>query len=181
MVIQAGTLAHAGPAELAPVAIRLVDLFCDDYFEKIFASHAHSTKAHALLRLDRYDEACDAFEAALQARRVQPNVIDDTWLMFALTVALRGDRSRYDRVTAVLAEFNGPGSLTFPSQVFDFFTSLALISSDLGDGSTAARWAANALAAVDQAGPFPRHPDVGLVRGVDASLREKLEAIAHHS
>jgi hypothetical protein len=180
-VIQAATLAHAGPAELAPVAIRLVDLFCDDYFQKIFASRAHSTKAHALLRLDRYDEACEAFEAALGARRVQPNVIDDTWLMYALTVALRGDRSRYERVTAVLAEFNGPGSLTFPSQVFDFFTSLALISADLGDRSTAARWAANALAAVEQPAPFARHPGVGVVRGVDASLRRKLEAIARHS
>lgn len=163
LVIQAGTLVGTGRPEVAAAALNLIELFVQEHYERIFASGAFHTKAQALLILERCEEAFQAFEDALAARRAMPNVIDNTWLEYPLTIARRRARDRYQRALEVLNEFVSPTALVLPIQEFQYFATLALISADEGDREAAARWARNALAATTKQAPFSRHPDVGLV------------------
>lgn len=178
LVIQAGTLVDTGRPDLAPAAVRLIELFLDAHRDPLFASTAFRTKARALMRLEQWEEAFQAFEDALAARRAMPNVIDNTWLEYPLTVARRQARDRYQRALDVLNEFISPTALVFPIQEFQYFAALALITSDRGDRTGAARWARNALAAVGKPAPFPRHPDAGLVEVTDADLQSQLQRLS---
>jgi tetratricopeptide (TPR) repeat protein len=178
LVIQAGTLVGTGGRELAATALNLIELFVRDHYEPFFASGAFHTKAQALLILERWEEAYQAFEDALAARRAMPNVIHNTWLEYPLTIARRRARDRYHRALEVLDEFVSPSALVFPFQQFQYFATLALISADEGDREGASRWAKNALAATTNQAPFSRHPDVGLVGMTDADLQIELEQLA---
>jgi tetratricopeptide (TPR) repeat protein len=177
LVIQAGTLVGTGRRELATSALNLIELFVQEHYEPFFASGALHTKAQALLILERCEEAFQAFEDALAARRAMPNVIDNTWLEYPLTIARRRARDRYHRALEVLNDFVSPGALVFPLQEFQYFATLALISADEGDREGASRWAKNALAATTKQAPFSRHPEVGLVGMTDADLQIELEQL----
>jgi tetratricopeptide (TPR) repeat protein len=177
LVIQAGTLVSTGRRELAATALNLIELFVRDHYEPFFASGALHTKAQALLILERWEEAYQAFEDALEARRAMPNVIHNTWLEYPLTIARRRARDRYHRALEVLDEFVSPSALVFPLQQFHYFATLALISADEGDREGASRWAKNALAATTKQSPFSRHSDVGLVGMTDADLQIELEQL----
>ena len=177
LVIQAATLVHTARPELAATALSLIELFAQEHYEKSFASGAFHTKAHALLILERWEEAFQAFEDALAARRAMPNVIDNTWLEYPLTIARRRARDRYQRALEVLNEFITPTALVFPIQAFQYFATLALISADEGDREGASRWAKNALSATAKQAPFSRHPDVGLVGRTNADLQIELEQL----
>lgn len=177
LVIQAGTLVGTGRRELATTALNLIQLFVQEHYEPFFASGAFHTKAQALLILERSEEAFQAFEAALAARRATPNVIHNTWLEYPLTIARRRARDRYQRALEILNEFVSPSALVFPLQQFQYFATLALISADEGDREGASRWAKNALAATTKQAPFSRHPDVGLVGMTDADLQIELEQL----
>jgi hypothetical protein len=89
LVIQALTLVGTGRLELAATALNLIKLFFEDHCEKYFASNAFQVKAEALLMLDRTEEAFEAFEGALVARRELPNVVNNAWLDYPLAVARR--------------------------------------------------------------------------------------------
>lgn len=78
LVIQAGTLVRTGRPEAAAVALNLIELFVQEHYDAVFASGAFHTKAQALLMLERWEEACQAFEDALAARRAMPNLIHNT-------------------------------------------------------------------------------------------------------
>ena len=177
LVIQAGTLVSTGRRELAATALNLIQLFVQEHYAPFFASGAFHTKAQALLILERWEEAFQAFEDALAARRAMPNVIHDTWLEYPLTIARRRARDRYHRALEILNEFMSPSALVFPLQQFQYFATLALISADEGDSEGASRWAKNALAATTRQAPFSRHPDVGLVGMTDADLQIELEQL----
>lgn len=177
LVIQAGTLVNTGRRELASAALTLIDLFVQEHYEPFFASGAFHTKARALVILERWDEAFQAFEDSLAARRVVPNHIDNAWLDYPLAIARRRARDRYQRALGVLNEFISPTALVFPIQQFQYFASLALISSDAADPEAASRWARNALAATSKQAPFSRHPDVGLVGVSLADLQIELEQL----
>jgi hypothetical protein len=178
LVIQAATLAGTNRRELAPVAVNLIDRFVQEHYDPLFASAAFHTKGRALLILDRSEEGFQAFEDALAARRAMPNVIDNTWLEYPLTIARRRARDRYRRALDVLEEFVSPDVLMFPLQEFQYFATLALISADDGNPEGASRWARNALAATAKRSPFPGSPKVGLVGATDADLRIELERLA---
>jgi tetratricopeptide (TPR) repeat protein len=175
LVLQAGVLVGTGRPELAATALSLVELFAQAHYEPFFASGAFHKKAQALLILQRWEEAFQAFEDALAARRAMPNVIDNTWLDYPLTIARRRARDRYQRALDVLNEFVSPTALVFPLQEFQYFATLALISADEGDREAAPRWARIALAATAKQARFSRHPDVGLVGMTDADLQIELE------
>lgn len=177
LVIQAGTLIGTARIELATPALSLLELFLHDHYDPFFASGAQYTKARALLMLGRWDEAFQAFEESLAARRASPGVIDDAWLEYPLTIALRRARDRYQRALDVLNEFLSPTALVFPIQEFQYFATLALISADEGDREGASRWARNALAATTKQGSFSRHPAVGLVGMAHADLQVELEQL----
>jgi hypothetical protein len=177
LVIQAATLVGTGRREFAATALNLIELFVQEHYKPLFASGAFHTKAQALLILERWEEAFQAFEDALAARRAMPNVIDDTWLEYPLTIVRRRARDRYHRALDVLNEFVSPSGLVFPIQEFQYFATLALISADEGDREGASRWAKNALAATTKQAPFSRHPDVGLVGMSDADLQIELEQL----
>ena len=178
LVLQALTLVCTGRRELAAVALSLIELFTQDHHDPFFASKAYGVKARALVMLEQWEDALDAFEDALRARRAMPNVVDDTWLDYPLTIALRRTRERYQRALDVLNEFLTPTALVFPLHEFRYFATLALISADEGDREGAARWAKNALAAAVKQAPFARHPDVGIVGFGHADLQIKLEELA---
>jgi len=178
LVIQASTLVDTGRPEVAPIALALIDLFLQEHFDDFFASGAHRTRAHALLLLERWDEGFRAFEDALAARRVLPNVINNAWLEYPLLVARRRVRHRYDSALNVLKEFVSATALVFPLHEFEYFATLALISADEGDREGAARWANNALAATAKLAPFSRHPNVGLIGEAHADLIPQLQEIA---
>jgi tetratricopeptide (TPR) repeat protein len=177
LVLQAGVLISTGRPELAATALNLIELFVQAHHKPGFASGAFHTKAQALLILQRWEEAFQAFEDALAARRAMPNVIDNTWLEYPLTIARRRVRGRYQRALEVLNEFVSPTALVFPIQEFQYFATLALISADEGDRDAARRWASNALAATAKQAPFSRHPDLGLVGMTDADLQIALEQL----
>ena len=175
LVIQAGTLVRTGRPEAAEAALNLIELFVQEHYERFFAGGALHTKAQALLILERWEEAFQAFEDALAARRAMPNVIDNAWLEYPLAVARRRARDRYQRALDVLNEFVSPTALVFPIQEFRYFATLALISADEGDREGASRWARKALTAATKRAPFSRHPDLGLVGMTDADLQIELE------
>lgn len=177
LLIQAGTLVGTGRPEVAAAALNLIELFVHEHYEGFFASGAFHTKAQALLILERWEEAFQAFEDALAARRAMPNVIDNAWLEYPLAIARRRARDRYQRALDVLNEFVSPSALVFPIQEFQYFATLALISADGGDREGASRWARNALTATAKQAPFSRHPDVGLVGMTDADLQIELEQL----
>jgi hypothetical protein len=106
-----------------------------------------------------------------------PNVIDNAWLEYPLTIARRRARDRYQRALDVLNEFVSPTALVFPIQEFQYFATLALISAEEGDRKGASRWARNALTAATKQAPFSRHPDVGLVGMTDADLQIEVEQL----
>jgi tetratricopeptide (TPR) repeat protein len=178
LVIQAITLIRTGRPELAVTALNLIELFVRQHYEPFSASRAFHAKARALLILERWDEAFQAFEHALAARRAMPNVIDDAWLEYPLNIAQRRARDRYQRALDVLNEFGSPTALTFPIQEFQYFATLAIIAADAGDREGASRWARNALSAAGKQSPFSRHPDVGLVGASDAKLQIELAQLA---
>ena len=177
LVIQAGTLVGTGRPEVGAAALNLIERFVQEHYEEFFASGAFHTKARALLILERWEEAFQAFEDALAARRAMPNVIDNAWLEYPLAIARRRARDRYQRALEVLNEFVSPTALVFPIQEFQYFATLALISADEGDRDGASRWARNALTATTKQTPFPRHPDLGLVGMTDADLQIELEQL----
>lgn len=177
LTIQALTLVETGRPELAATAVHLIELFVQDHYEGIFASTAFQTKGRTLMLLGRSEEAFQAFEDALAARRVMPNVKDNTWLLYPLAIAQRRARDRYQRALDVLNEFIEPSALVFPILQFQYFATLALISADQGDREGASRWAKNALAATTAPAPLSRHPDVGLVGMTDADLQIELEQL----
>lgn len=177
LVIQARILADTGRPELAAIALNLIELFLREHYNAVYAGGAFNTRARALLILEQWEEARQAFEDALAARRAMPNVIDDTWLEYPLAIARRRARDRYERALDILREFLSPGALVFPIQEFRFFATLALISTDEGDGEGASRWAGKALTAAAREAPFSRHPDVGVVGMADADLQIELEQL----
>ena len=178
LVIQAHTLVRTGRSDLAGVALHLVELFCQSHYDPFFASNAYYTKAQALVRLDRWDDAFEAFEQALAARRESPTIINNAWLEYVLTVATRRARHRYQRALDVMQEFVEPSGLMLPLSQFQYFAALALISADEGDRSGAARWATNALAATSRSSPLSGHAGLGEVGNAYAALRDELREIA---
>jgi hypothetical protein len=177
LVVQARQLVSTGRPELATPALNLIELFVREHYEPLFAGGAFHTKAQALVILERWEEAFQAFEDALTARRTMPNVIDNTWLEYPLTIARRRARDRYPRALYVLNEFLSPSALVLPIQEFQYFATLALISADEGDRDGASRWATNALAATTKQAPFARHPAFGVVGMTDADLQTELKRL----
>lgn len=175
VVIQAIILADAEQPELARVALNLIELFVQQYHERGSASNAFNAKARALLVLDRFEHACQAFEDALEARRAMPSVVNHAWLEYPLAIAQRRARERYPRATEVLQEFIA-GALLFPIEKFLYFAALALIVADSGDD--ASRWAVNALEAAAAPAPLSRHPTAGLVGARYAALQIELKQLA---
>jgi tetratricopeptide (TPR) repeat protein len=175
LLIQALTLVQTGRPEFAETALNLIHLFEDEYSEDFFVTNAFDVKAHALTLLERWEDAFQAFEDALSARRARPNVTNDVWLEYPLCIARRRERDRYQRALEILKEFASPQDLLFPVSQFKYFATVALISADQGDREGAVRWARNALAAVSKPAPFTRHPGVGLVGPRYADLQIELE------
>ncbi len=178
LVLQAETLVNTGRPDHATAALNLIDFFLKEHSQQFFAGRAFHTKAQALLVLERWDEAFQAFEDGLAARRAMPNVIDNTWLEYPLAIARRRVRDRYQRALDVLNEFVSPTALVLPIQEFQYFATLALISADEGDREGASRWSRRALAATTKEAPFSRHPDVGLVGMTFADLQIEVEQLA---
>jgi tetratricopeptide (TPR) repeat protein len=178
LVIQASTLLNTRRPEAASTALTLIDRFFAEHYQQLFVSDAFQMRADALLLLERWEDGFHAFEDALAARRAFPNVINNAWLDYPLTVARRRARHRYDRALQVLKEFVSPTALVFPIQEFQYFAALALISADQGDREGAARSAHNALAAAARQAPFVRHPGAGLVDATNSDLKGELEQLA---
>lgn len=181
LVLQASALVDTGDAVLVGAGLRLVDRMLAEYPDPFFLSNAFLTRAEALVRLNRPEEAVFAFRGALEARRAMPNLVNYAYLEFAWTVARLDMQSFFDEALAVLREFQQAGDLAFPTNAYRYFGALALMQAARGERTEARRRAKEALDAISQPrGPFGRHPTFGVVDAarIEAKTHQRLWALA---
>jgi len=166
--IQASTLASTRPI----VALELLERYfaMSNDFDH---AQAHVDRATALKTLNRFEEAADAYEAALQREAVFPNLQTQAYLELPLLIATRALESRFDRALAILEA--GRGRLVVPVDHFRWHAARALILSAKGERSHAAPDAHLALAAASRNDSgFRYHPAVGLVTSAYGELLKDL-------
>ena len=160
---------------LAEPALRLLDEFLagpDD----LFLTLGHALRASALTDLGRLDEALAAYRAAIEVQRRRPNVRAYAPLEFAELVVATNRRALFGEALEVLDELHGNDP--FPEINYREAAVRAQIAATLGDRATARQHAARALqAAAATRAPFPRHPDLGLVRRVDPEVYARLQSM----
>jgi tetratricopeptide (TPR) repeat protein len=170
--IQAAHLLDNG---LPEPALSLLDEFLaapDD----LFLTLGHSLRARALTDLGQLDNALSAYRAAIEAQRRRPNIQAYAALEFAELVVATQRRVLFSDALELLDELHANDP--FPEINYREAAVRAQIAHAVGDPATARREAQRALHAANAAtAPFARHPDVGLVRGVDPEVYAKLEAM----
>src|SRR5689334_4254575 len=102
--IQAWTLVSTGRVDSAATALNLLEIFFQDYSEScpLSAARALHTKAQALIVLERWEEAFQAFEDGLTLGQSMPNVVHYGGLDYPLAIARRRARARYPRALELL-------------------------------------------------------------------------------
>jgi hypothetical protein len=123
--------------------------------------------------------------SALQAHR---NAIDSeshlsgircrAYLEFAWFVTTHDLTDSFQEALTVMESMQDV-DLIFPITQYKYFGSLALISHAFGDREHARQMANNALEAAQKvAGPFSRHKNVGIVKGIDESIQRRIWKLA---
>lgn len=167
--IQASYLAQSRP----DVALTLLKQYfaLGDHFD---SAQAFVVEATAYRSLNHIDEAINSLRKALERERQRPNVKTQAWRDFALLIAEREIRSRFDEALTVLDE-QAASSFVFPIDRFHCHAAYALIRSAQGKAETAREHAAQALRAAEtQHSGFRYHPKVGVVNDEYEELRYKL-------
>jgi tetratricopeptide (TPR) repeat protein len=177
--IQALTLADTRDPATARPAIELASRYLRENPAGLLRAEVHTTVARAFTTLGETDAAIQAYRRAVEAERATPNVRGYASLEFAWFAATRKLAGIYDEVMAAMMSDLQNDALLLPLNQYRYFGALALISSDLGDGDHAKRMARNAVdAAAKETGPFPRHPEVGIVPRQADEIRARIESLA---
>jgi tetratricopeptide (TPR) repeat protein len=171
LVIQSGTLAKVEPA----AALGLVDR----YFETgdtSFRNSAFCARAKALETLGRFDEAVEAYRAALEWEKSHPGHISTAWLDLPYLIATRSLLGHFELGLEML--LGNKRGLVFHSETFVYSVSLALIYWQMGQRTLARDHAERALAAAAIREPqLSRHKNIGLVEAKSAPDVERMKRI----
>jgi tetratricopeptide (TPR) repeat protein len=170
--IQASTLVPRYPR----VALRLLD----QYFalgEQFDMAQAHVDRAAAYLELNQIESAVAAYEAALAREAAYPNVTTQARLELPFLIAAKALTQHYDRALELLESHKD--ELVFPLDRFRWNCAFALIRAEQGPPEVAREAAKRALAAsAETSAGFRYHPHVGLVGGIEKSIRQRLSGLA---
>lgn len=156
--IQAGHLTERHPR----VSLALIER----YFETgddLFVAEIHGSKARALLRLGRLEDALASYVAALDHERLHGEILTQAYLDFPCLVGVRRARAYYDRAMETLRETRARP--TFPVERYRHAGARALLHSERGEPDAARVAAREALdAARAERSGFWRLPSLGLVK-----------------
>ena len=175
--LQAWHLAETGRPALADAAIQLAERYLKEDPGGFFEVQAHLIIAKASGTKGDIERAVSAYRDAVRAERNRRGPRSAAFLEYAWFSATN---SLVDSYQDVLRAMNGveETDLVFPLGQYKYFAALALISDDLKDRAEAKRMARNALNAVAGSSPFPRHPDVGVVKDIPAKIRARVKRLA---
>jgi tetratricopeptide (TPR) repeat protein len=167
--IQASYLANSHPA----TALALLDQYftiCSDHFD---LAQAYVGKAKALLAMGQFEDAIEAYLAALAREEEFPHLQTTAYLDLPYIIAIEKLDHHYKEATELLANFRDRPM--FHVDHFKFHSALALIADDTGNDADARMHAEDALEAAktDHSG-LTHHPKVGLVGDEFTETKEKL-------
>jgi len=158
-------------------ALGLLELVMREWPEAAQRAAVYHQKAECLEKLGQEAAAIEAYRAAFDAQRKQPTYKTAAHLDFGWLVATRPYPALYDEALRILEEFETPSP--FPVEEFRSAAIQAFIWNGKGDRERSRRHAEAALAAMRRThSGFARHPDLGLVEGVDLNTCEQLERLA---
>ena len=169
--IQATTLVETHPE----VSLKLLDRYFE--YDDLFHGWAHSTRAEALLSLDRIEEALASYEDALAREAEFPNVQSRARHNLPYLIATGGIQDCYNRASELLQL--AASDLELPLDEFLWHTTHALIAADTDDVESARSHAEQALkAAGREHSGFRYHPKAGLVSAKYNDVIKKLESLS---
>lgn len=171
--IQAYTLVQAG---LQDSALQLLDLLVSEYPEESQLALAHEHRGKIFAARGEVPAAIQAFAAGSEAERKYPNVRTRCSLMLALLVVEEGIVERYrDAAAAVDSYVSKNPEFLLPVDAYHVNVVHAALAKQERRDSAAKRFAEHAIAASEaQAGPFRRHPKIGLVESAISKLHSRL-------
>lgn len=177
--IQAYTLAATRRADNAVPAIELAKRYLSLEPAGFSAAQMYACMACAHETLGDKAAALAAYRCAIALEQKKSGVRGYYYLDFAWFAASHGMCDLYDEVLHAMASNKEDKDLMFPVNQYRFFASLALMSADAGDMSTARQMAGNALQAASlSAGPFAHLPAAGVCVSGSDPHRERLERLA---
>ena len=165
--------AHSLVATHPDVTLHLINR----YFElgsTFFDAAALCDRAEALINLERYDEAYEAYELALKSESEFPGLKTNAHVDYPFLIAERKVRAKYELAVRILEE--RAKDLAFPVNKFKWNAAQALICWDLKRIAEARGFA---QAAIEAAGmrrsEFQKHRALGLVGEEHASHLREIE------
>lgn len=171
--IQASYLQGNYPEE----ALELLNISQNDYPDPFFMSQIYFQKAKCMINLSRHEEAVELFRMTLQYEKKNKCVITTAYLEFPFFIARNKIQAHYKESQEILIK--NENHLTLPAEHYLYNTSMALILWEEGDKTKAKEFANSAIEAADRkTSGFRNHPDVGIVKQQEESIRAKLKIIA---
>jgi tetratricopeptide (TPR) repeat protein len=143
-------------------------------------STARARPGSCLVKLGELPRALEAFQASIQAEREFPGMHSAAYLDYAEIVLLLDRRDLYEDALDQLSEHES--TAPFPFLQYRSGAAAAFLCERLGRTAEARAAAARALsAAAKTESPFRSHRRLGLVKGRDAGVDERLWRLAHSS
>jgi tetratricopeptide (TPR) repeat protein len=168
---------HLQQVGLFKEALGLLDAMLEQYPQRIELAQAQLQRAQCLAGLGRIPEATDEYRTVLRTEAAFPNVQTYAWIDFPWFAVKHHATHLYDEVLGVLGRSDR--SALFPVDRYRINAILSLIAEDQGDRHAAREYARSALAAsAETHSGFRYHSNLGLVRGPDPEIHERLVALA---
>jgi tetratricopeptide (TPR) repeat protein len=175
--LQAWHLAGTKKPNLAAPAIELAKRYLQEDPGGLFEAEAQLIIAEASTTLRDTDGALRAYREALDVESRKHRLRSYAYLQYAWYAVTNELTGEFENVLKAMEQMD-KADLIFPINQYKYFGSLALISEAFGDIENARRMARDAVEAEKKGGPFSRHKDAGIVRGIDASILRKLRRVA---
>ena len=176
--IQASYLEGTKKRKLALPAIQLVDQYLEEDPGGFFEVQAYLIRARALVTLKDFEGAVASYQKAVKLEAASSGGNRScAYLDYALFVARNNLHDCFEDVHEALEQMEEM-DLIFPVSQLKFFGSLAIFLDRSGDSVEAKRMASMALSAIEKPSPFSRHPEAGVVQGVDGKFLKRLCKIA---
>ena len=175
--IQAYCLADVGTRKLAEAALDLLGMVIERWLDDPIIESVHLERAKCLIRLERCEEAVEAFRNALRVGKQKPHGSNTTAALDSGMFAVcHGREDLHDEVLDAFPEWS---TLTFPIHRYQHSVVLAIISDSCGYREEARRFAQRALeaAAVTHSG-FGYHPKVGLLDKPEPQIHKRVQRLA---
>jgi tetratricopeptide (TPR) repeat protein len=168
----AAQLHQRGTSAMNEAALALLDRLIRDCPEPQHLAGAHAERAACLRMLGRFDEAVDAYRAALDAERRFRQVHCLAYLEFAEFVCTVGQADLFREALGAIAEFWPEDD--FPIEHCRAEIAQALLHERLGEHESARRNARRALAAFARTRSILGERDAIVATGADLELQARL-------